>query len=201
MHNALRPVVFLDRDGTLNEEVGYIRDVSNLNLINGAAAAVKRLNDAGVAAVLVTNQSGVARGYYSEDHIHKLHERLVFLLRAQGALLDALYYCPHLAEGSVEPFNCVCTCRKPEKGMVDIALTEHPELDSQRAYVVGDKATDVELAQRFGAKGVLVTTGYGQDVLDGKYQWPVQPDFIAPDITQAIDWILKDLGGVSGQSG
>ncbi len=193
MHNALRPVVFLDRDGTLNEEVGYIHDVSNLNLIDGAAAAVKRLNDAGVAAVLVTNQSGVARGYYAEDHILKLHERLVALLGAHGAKLDALYYCPHLPEGSVAPFNCFCSCRKPEKGMVEVALTEHPELDSTKAYVVGDKATDVELAQRFGGKGVLVTTGYGQEVLDGKYQWLVQPDFIAPDITQAIDWILKDL--------
>lgn len=193
MQSALRPVVFLDRDGTLNEEVGYIRDVSDLNLIAGAAAAIKRLNEAGVAAVLVTNQSGVARGYYPEEHIGRLHERLVSLLGAQGASLDALYYCPHLPEGTVEPFNCVCSCRKPEKGMVEVALREHPELDSRRAYVVGDKATDVELAQRFGAKGVLVTTGYGQDVLDGKYQWPVQPDYIAPDITRAIEWILSDL--------
>jgi D-glycero-D-manno-heptose 1,7-bisphosphate phosphatase len=197
MQNALRPVVFLDRDGTLNEEIGYIREISNLNLISGAADAVKRLNQAGVAAVLATNQSGVARGYYPENHIHKLHERLVSLLSAEGAKLDALYYCPHLPEGSVEPFNCVCECRKPEKGMVELALKEHPEYDRNLAYVVGDKSTDVELAHNFGGKGVLVTTGYGQDVLDGKYQWPVQPDYIAKDIIDAVDWILKDLGKAS----
>lgn len=194
MQNVSRPVVFLDRDGTLNEEVGYIREVSNLNLIAGAADAVKRLNAAGVAAVLTTNQSGVARGYYSEDHIHQLHERLTKLLDEHGAKLDAVYYCPHLPEGVVEPFNCVCQCRKPEPGMVELALQEHPEFDRKRAYVVGDKSTDVELAHKFGGKGVLVTTGYGQDVLDGKYQWPVQPDFIARDIIEAVDWILHDLG-------
>lgn len=197
MHNALRPVVFLDRDGTLNEEVGYIREVSNLNLIAGAAAAVTKLNKAGIAAVLTTNQSGVARGYYPEDHIHKLHDRLASLLQAEGAKLDAVYYCPHLPEGEVEPFNCVCNCRKPEPGMVELALKEHPGYDRTRAYVVGDKSTDVELAHKFGGKGVLVTTGYGQDVLDGKYQWPVKPDYIAADITEAIDWIIQDLGKVS----
>jgi D-glycero-D-manno-heptose 1,7-bisphosphate phosphatase len=193
MQNALRPVVFLDRDGTLNEEVGYIHDVSNLNLIKGAAEAVKRLNEAGVAAVLTTNQSGVARGFYPEQHIHKLHERLVSLLAQGGAKLDAVYYCPHLPEGCVEPFNCACECRKPEPGMVTQALKEHTEYDPKRSYVVGDKSTDVELAQKCGAKGVLVTTGFGQDVLEGKYQWPVKPDYIAKDLTEAVDWILKDL--------
>jgi D-glycero-D-manno-heptose 1,7-bisphosphate phosphatase len=193
MQNALRPVVFLDRDGTLNEEVGYIQDVSNLNLIKGAAEAVKRLNQAGVAAVLTTNQSGVARGYYPEQHIHKLHERLVSLLAQGGAKLDAVYYCPHLPDGTVEPFNCVCECRKPEAGMVTQALKEHGEYDPARSYVVGDKSTDVELAEKCGAKGVLVTTGFGQDVLEGKYQWPVKPDYIAKDLTEAVDWILKDL--------
>lgn len=197
MQNALRPVVFLDRDGTLNEEVGYIRDVSNLNLISGVADAILKLNKAGIAAVLTTNQSGVARGYYPEDHIHKLHERLVSLLQAGGAKLDSLYYCPHLPEGSVEPFNSVCSCRKPEPGMVQQALMDHPEYDLKRSYVVGDKSTDVELAQNCGAKGVLVTTGYGQDVLDGKYQWTVKPDYIAKDLAHAVDWILKDLGVVA----
>jgi D-glycero-D-manno-heptose 1,7-bisphosphate phosphatase len=191
--NALRPVVFLDRDGTLNEEVGYIRELDNLRLIAGAAEAVKRLNDAGVAAVLVTNQTGAARGYYDEDHILKLNRRLVDLLAAKGAHLDAVYYCPHLADGTVAPYNCNCVCRKPDTGMVDTALSEHVDLDRLRSYVVGDKSTDVELAKNCGAKGVLVTTGFGQDVLSGKYQWLVKPDFTAPDIMAAVDWILKDL--------
>src|ERR1700730_7374795 len=96
-----RPVVFLDRDGTLNVEAGYIRQLDNLVLIEGAALAVKRLNDAGVAAILVTNQTGAARGYYPEQHILDLNARLVTLLEAQRAFLDAVYYCPHFEGGSV----------------------------------------------------------------------------------------------------
>lgn len=193
MPNALRPVVFLDRDGTLNEEIGYIRDVSKLVLIAGAAEAIKQLNTAGVATVLVTNQTGAARGYYEEDHILQLNKRLVSLLEAAGAYLDAVYYCPHLPEGVVEPYAKICVCRKPGSGMVLSAYEEHPNLDRSRSYVVGDKSTDVELAQNCGAKGVLVTTGYGKEVLAGTYQWPVQPDYTAPDIVDAVKWILADL--------
>lgn len=188
-----RPVVFLDRDGTLNEEVGYIRELSNLVLVKGAADAVRRLNDRGVAAVLVTNQSGAARGYYAEEHIRNLNRRLVDLLGAGGARLDDVYYCPHLPDGTVEALTGACSCRKPEPGLVERAYSEHPELDRARAYVVGDKATDVELAHNCGAKGVLVVTGYGKQVLDGTYQWQVSPDYTAGDITEAVDWILSDL--------
>ncbi|SRR5579875_1042901 len=188
-----RPVVFLDRDGTLNEEVGYIRDLSRLVLIRGAAAAVRRLNESGIAAVLASNQSGAARGYYSEEHIGALNQRLVDLLAAQGALLDAVYYCPHLEEGSVPALSVACDCRKPAPGLVVRALTEHPDFDRQRMYVVGDKATDVELARNCGAKGILVETGFGSQVLAGTYQWPVQPDYTARGIGDAVDWILADL--------
>jgi len=186
-------VVFLDRDGTLNEEVGYIRQLDRLVLVAGAAQAVRRLNQSAVAAILVTNQSGAARGYYSEDHIRKLNERLVELLQAGGACLDALYYCPHLPDGQVKDLACHCRCRKPAPGMVEQAFQEHPELDRRRAYVVGDKATDVELARRCAARSVLVRSGYGDKVLAGAYQWPVQPDFVAADIEEAIAWILADL--------
>ena len=192
--NPKRPVVFLDRDGTLNEEIGYIRDVARLELIAGAADAVRKLNCAGVAAVLVTNQTGAARGYYPESHIQDLNNRLVTLLSAAGARLDAVYYCPHLKDGSVGELSFECGCRKPAPGLVDRALAEHPDLDASRAYVVGDKATDIELACNCKMKGVLVTTGYGQQVLDGQYQWQVEPDHTASDIVAAIDWILNDLG-------
>src|SRR5579883_1877985 len=129
MSQSLRPVVFLDRDGTLNKEVGYIRDIEHLSLIMGAGAAIKRLNDAQIAAILVTNQSGVARGYYPEKHIWNLHDRLKELLLREGASLDAVYYCPHLADGSVPEFAYVCNCRKPEPGLVNKAMAEHPDLD------------------------------------------------------------------------
>jgi D-glycero-D-manno-heptose 1,7-bisphosphate phosphatase len=195
---SLKPVVFLDRDGTLNVESGYIREVSNLNLIEGAAEAVARFNRAGIVAVLTTNQTGPARGYYSESHIQALHERLVSLLAAGGAHLDAVYYCPHLSVeegGVVAPYNIACNCRKPGIGMVDKAYSELPGLNKALSFVVGDKATDVELAANCGALGVLVETGYGKDVQSGAYQWPVKPDFQASSIVEAADWIIAKCRG------
>ncbi len=193
MSATKKPVVFLDRDGTLNVEIGYIRKVDDLQLIEGAGQAVKTLNDKGIAAVLVTNQTGAARGYYPETHIHSLNERLIMLLKKEGAFLDDVYYCPHLEEGEVEEFSFACDCRKPAKGMVEKALKDHPEFDAARSFVVGDKATDVELAQNCGAKGVLVKTGYGEAVLKGEYQNPVQADFEAGSIVEAVEWIVKQL--------
>ena len=189
----MRPVVFLDRDGTLNEEIGYIHDVSMLNLINGAADAVQKLNKADIATVLVSNQTGAARGFYGEDHIGKLNARLISLLEDKGAHLDALYYCPHLETGKVPAFSIVCECRKPKPGLVKKAFEENPDLDPARSYVVGDKASDIELARNCGAKGILVKTGYGQAVHDGRYQWKVEPDYLAHNISDAVNWILADL--------
>jgi D-glycero-D-manno-heptose 1,7-bisphosphate phosphatase len=189
----MKPVVFLDRDGTLNEEVGYIRDITKLVLIKGAAESVRKLNQAGVAAVLVTNQTGAARGYYEEEHIRQLNRRLEGLLKDEGASLDAVYYCPHLDGAPVEHLALKCSCRKPEPGLVEQAYNEIRELNRSLSYVVGDKSTDVELAQNCGAKGILVRTGYGEAVTKGEYQWKVTPDFEASDIVQAIDWILADL--------
>lgn len=191
-----RPVVFFDRDGTINVEAGYIRKLEDLNLIEGAGQAIARLNRAGVACVLTTNQTGAARGYYPESHIHALHDRLVGLLAGHGATLDAIYYCPHLSPeegGTVPPYNIACNCRKPASGMIDRAVVEMPGLDMARAFVVGDKSTDVELARNSNTRGVLVETGYGMRVQGGEYQWPVEPDYQAQSIVQAADWILKQL--------
>ncbi len=131
---ALRPVVFLDRDGTLNVEAGYIRDLANLNLIEGAGEAVRLMNEAGLACILTTNQTGAARGYYPESHILDLNNRLLKLLADAGARLDAVYYCPHLSAaegGQVSPYNVSCHCRKPATGLVEQAYREHPDLDRQ----------------------------------------------------------------------
>ena len=189
----MRPVVFLDRDGTLNEEIGYIQDVSMLNLINGAAESVAKLNQANVAAILVSNQTGAARGYYAEDHIQKLNDRLINLLKVRGAYLDAIYYCPHLETGKVPALSIKCDCRKPQAGLIRRAFQDNPELDPGCAYVVGDKASDIELARNCGAKGILVRTGYGQAVADGRYQWKVEPAYLAHNITDAFNWILADI--------
>lgn len=192
-----RPAVFLDRDGTINEEVGYIHDAENLRLIPGAADAIRRLNEAGVLAILTTNQSGPARGYYPESHIHTLHQRLNDLLLEEGALLDDLYYCPHLPDGMEPRYAKACKCRKPETQMVDEAIAKHG-IDRARSYVVGDKATDVELGRNAGCKAILLKSGYGARVLAGEYQWQVEPDFVAPTLVEAVDWILADLAAPHG---
>jgi D-glycero-D-manno-heptose 1,7-bisphosphate phosphatase len=191
---AQRPVVFLDRDGTINVECGYIRRLEDLNLIDGAGEAIARLNRAGVICVLTTNQSGAARGYYPETHIKALHARLTGLLAEHGAKLDAIYYCPHLSPqegGTVAPFNVACDCRKPLKGMVDKAVAEISGLNMEQAFVVGDKSVDVELAKNSKIRGILVATGYGKETLGSALQ--VKPDYLAESIVQAADWIIDQI--------
>jgi D-glycero-D-manno-heptose 1,7-bisphosphate phosphatase len=189
-----RAVVFLDRDGTLNVERGYIKDVENLVLIEGAGQAVLKLNKANISAVLVTNQSGAARNFYPESHIIALHTRLSGLLAQSGAFLDAIYYCPHLPDGSNPLFSYVCNCRKPATGMIDRAFLEHPELNRQKSFVVGDKICDLELAYNSKAKSVLVKTGYGnQTKVELSQGQSVVLGQEADSIVEAVDWIIEDL--------
>jgi D-glycero-D-manno-heptose 1,7-bisphosphate phosphatase len=191
--SGYKPVVFFDRDGTLNVEKGYISKLSELSLIPGAAESVAKLNRAGIATVLVTNQSGAARGFYPESHIQDLNRRLGSLLLENGAVLDAMYYCPHLSTSTIKQYALECNCRKPRTGMIDIALIEHPDFDRQRAYVVGDKYSDIELAANCGSKGVLVKSGHGLSEIANSHNWKIQPSFIAFSVTEAVGWILQDL--------
>ncbi len=189
----MRPVVFLDRDGTLNIEAGYLRKLEDLHLIEGAAQSVRSLNEAGVAAILITNQSGAARQYYSESHIQNLNKRLQLLLAEQGASLDAMYYCPHLPDGIDPQLTVVCNCRKPAPGLINLAFAQHPDLNPRLSFVVGDKTTDVELATNSQCRSILVKTGYGEASLQTLKEKNIKPDFIAADICQAVNWILKQL--------
>ncbi|MBW4692556.1 MAG: HAD family hydrolase [Lyngbya sp. HA4199-MV5] len=190
--------VFLDRDGVLNQEVGYIRQVTDLHLIPGVAQAVRCLNEAGLFCCLVSNQSGPARGYYPASHVDALHDRLCHLLQTEAeAYLDALYYCPYLSalEGGTEPaYTCWSTWRKPNTGMLVAACWDH-DLDLQASFMVGDKATDVDMAHNAGCTGILVQTGFGDRILSGAYQHHTKPNFIASDLPQAADWILQQVGG------
>ena len=189
-----KAAVFLDRDGVLNVEAGYIRKVEDLQLIPGAAAAVKRLNDLQIPTILVSNQSGAARNYYPRDHIDALHERLQELLGSEGgAKLDALYYCPYLSPGAggINPeLTGWSAWRKPNTGMLVAAAWEW-DLDLKQSFVVGDKATDIDMAHNAGSTGILVQTGYGAKVLKGDYQHQTQPDYIAADLGEAVTWILS----------
>ncbi|XHX78732.1 MAG: D-glycero-alpha-D-manno-heptose-1,7-bisphosphate 7-phosphatase [Stenomitos frigidus ULC029] len=192
----IRRAVFLDRDGVLNQEVGYIHQVEDLHLMSGVAQAVKRLNQAGLFCCLVSNQSGPARGYYPASHVDALHDRLCRLLKTEAdATLDALYYCPSLSapEGGTQPeYTRWSTWRKPNTGMLVAAAWEH-DLDLSQSFMVGDKATDVDMAHNAGCVGILVQTGFGDRVLSGKYQHSTQPDFTATDLAIAVDWLLQQV--------
>ena len=189
-----RPAVYLDRDGVLNQEAGYIYQVEDLHLISGVAQAVRRLNDAGLFCCLVSNQSGPARGYYPDAHVKALHQRLCNLLDTEaGARLDALYYCPDLSPpegGTQAEFTRWTTWRKPNTGMLVAAAWEH-DLDISQSFMVGDKATDIDMAHNAGCVGILVQTGYGDRVLSGDYQHHPKPDYIAADLAAAVEWILQ----------
>ncbi|PIQ27561.1 D-glycero-beta-D-manno-heptose-1,7-bisphosphate 7-phosphatase [bacterium (Candidatus Blackallbacteria) CG17_big_fil_post_rev_8_21_14_2_50_48_46] len=190
MTSSPRPAVFLDRDGTINQEVGYIRELEKLVLIPGAAEAIRGLNQMGIPVVLVTNQSGVARGYYPEDWLGKLHQRLAELLAVEGAHLDGVYYCPHLPEGNVAEYSYACDCRKPEPGMLEQAARDL-NLDLAHSFMVGDKATDIDVGVRVGAQTVLLRSGYGEQVLRGEYQHRPDPDYVFSSLNEAYQTVMK----------
>ena len=182
--SPLRPAVFLDRDGTIAEEVGYLNHASRFRMFPFVAGAIHRLNDAGLPVIVVTNQSGVGRGYFPESLVHTVNELMTQQLAEAGAKLDAIYYCPHTSAEK-------CGCRKPKTGMLDRAAQEL-SLDLLRSFVVGDRHGDVELARNAHARSVLVRTGFGEGELAWHAaEWPSQPDFVAEDLTQAADWILR----------
>ena len=191
----MKSAVFLDRDGVISEEVGYLSDLSQLQLIPEAAQAVHRLNAIGLKVIIITNQSGVARGYFSESQVREVHREMEKMLSAQRAQIDAIYYCPHHPEGTVGQYRRECDCRKPSPGMLAQAADEHG-IDLTQSYLVGDKLTDVECAQRAGTRGILVLTGYGKDeekkIHDASSAKPV---FIAQNLLEAAQWIIEDYSG------
>jgi D-glycero-D-manno-heptose 1,7-bisphosphate phosphatase len=188
--------VFLDRDGVLNVEAGYLSQVEDLHLLPGVAQAVRKLNDLGLFCCLVSNQSGPARGYYSAKHVELLHDRLDNLLQQQAnAYLDARYFCPYLspAAGGTDPsYAKWSTWRKPNAGMLVAAAWKH-DLDIQQSFMVGDKATDIDLAHNAGCRGILVQTGFGTQVLSGDYQHPTEPDYLATNLTDGVNWIVSQM--------
>ncbi|MGB6544785.1 MAG: HAD family hydrolase [Candidatus Acidiferrales bacterium] len=178
------PAVFLDRDGTICEEMGYLNHISRLRVFPFAAGAIARLNRAGLPVVVVTNQSGVARRIFPESLVEEVQVRVAAELAEGGARIDAHYYCPHIKDQS-------CDCRKPLPGMLIRAAREHA-LDLGRSVVVGDRYGDVAMAHAAGALGVLVMSGFGRgDFEYHRTEWPRQPDAVVKDLEEAADWILR----------
>lgn len=187
--------VFLDRDGTINEEVGYLDSLDKLKIISGAYEAIRLINESGMKAVVISNQAGVARGLFTEDFVQITNEHLQTALRQKGAYIDNFYYCPHHPTEGIGIYLQQCNCRKPAPGML-LQAAQDLNIDLTRSYFVGDTFRDMEAAKKAGVKGVLVKTGYGQDFLqdDGPDRGTAEakPDFIAANILEAVKWILKD---------
>ena len=191
---ALRPAVFLDRDGTINEQMGYVNHISRFQMLPGVTEAIRRLNEAQIPVVVVTNQSGLARGYFPAELLAAVHEKLAALLAEEGAHVDGIYVCPHHPEAKKDEYRVNCNCRKPKPGLLLQAAAEMG-LDLARSFVVGDRWSDLKTAKACGALPVLVLTGYGRG--DAQYIGPtqeVQPVFVGVDLAEAVQWILRKNG-------
>jgi D-glycero-D-manno-heptose 1,7-bisphosphate phosphatase len=190
MRGSPNAAVFLDRDGTIIEEVGYLSSPDQVLLLPSAAQAVRRLNERGIPVVVVTNQSGVARGFFTEESVVAVHAAVRALLAEHGARIDAFYFCPHHPDGTIPSYTRHCSCRKPLPGLLESAASDL-SLNLASSIVIGDKQLDVETARSAGARGVLVLTGYGREELTRiQSVGSVKPDFVADDLLGAVEWFL-----------
>ena len=184
-----RRAVFIDRDGTISEEVGYINHPSRFRLFPFSAAAIKLLNESGWLAIVITNQAGVARGYFSEDMIQTIHERLRRDLESEGARLDAIYYCAHHPSVGQPPYRLECDCRKPKPGLISRAVEEF-DIDPSSSWMVGDRYSDIELARNAGIHSAFVMTGYGRGEWEHQQaNWEHRPELIAENLLGAAEAI------------
>jgi D-glycero-D-manno-heptose 1,7-bisphosphate phosphatase len=191
-----RPALFIDRDGTISEEVGYVNHLSRFRLFPYSAEAIKLLNDNGWLAIVVTNQAGVARGYFAEEIILQIHERLRRDLENASAHLDAIYYCAHHPSLGEPPYRLDCNCRKPRTGLIDQARADF-EIDLEQSWMVGDRYGDVELALNARLHSALVLSGYGRG--EWEYQrdeWKHQPELVAEDLLDVVKRIVNGSGTI-----
>ena len=181
----------MDRDGTVSEEVGYLNHPSRFRLFPYTAEAIKLLNHNGWLAIIVTNQAGVARGYFSEDIILQIHEQLGRDLENATAKLDAIYYCAHHPSVGEPPYRLDCDCRKPKTGLIEQAAADF-EIDRERSWMVGDRYGDIELARNAGLHSAFVLSGYGLG--EWEYQrgaWKMQPEVVADTLLDAARLVIE----------
>jgi len=186
-------IVFLDRDGTIIEEMGYINHFSRIRPLPEAIEAIKLFRQYGFKVVVLTNQAGVARGYFSEEALIEMNNYMLQRFENSGARIDALYYCPHHPEGKVEKYRIDCNCRKPKTGLIEKAVKEL-NLRLDKAWMIGDRMSDVELAKNAGIEATYVLTGYGTgDYVKVKGGFDVKPKLIFNNVLQAAQTIVKLL--------
>ena len=191
----MEKVIFLDRDGTLNVEVNYLHRKEDLVLLPGVPEALKAFKDQGYKLVVITNQAGVARGYYTEDDVRELHRYMNELLAEQGAEIDAFYYCPHHPEHGIGKYKIQCHCRKPETGRFEMAEQDF-DVDKASSWMIGDKLIDIEAGRNYGVRTVLVGTGYGAGVHEEQKKKGDFPyDLYANDLLEAYNEINRKTAG------
>jgi D-glycero-D-manno-heptose 1,7-bisphosphate phosphatase len=185
----MKPAVFLDRDGTIIEDVGFLTTLDAMSLLPGAADAIRLLNEAGYPVIVITNQSGVGRGLFDERHVEATHAALRDAVARDGGRIDAFYYCPHHPESGDERYRTVCACRKPAPGLLRQAAADLG-LDLARSWMVGDWWRDVEAGAAAGARTILLRSGF--EGRHGTVSTPaVRPDAILNNLMEAADWILR----------
>ena len=190
----MKPAIFMDRDGTVSHEVGYVNHLSRFRLYPYAVDAVRLINASGFLAVLVTNQAGVARGYFPESLVHEVHGELRSVLEKGGARLDGLYVCLHHPSVGEPPYRQDCACRKPRPGLLRQAEADL-DIDLRRSWMVGDRRNDQEVAWNAGARATLVKSGYGRGELTHYGSaWPRQPDLVAEHLLEAVERIVSADG-------
>jgi len=190
----MNKAVFLDKDGTINEDLGYLTHPCQIKLLPGSADAIKLLNNAGFKVFVVSNQAGIARGIVTEDILQALDKRLQKEILKNGAFVDRMYYCPHHPEYGVYPYRAMCDCRKPNNGLLKKAAKEH-NVDLGASYMIGDKISDIECGKASGAKTILVLTGKGRESNQSEEIRRMAPDFIAKDLFAAVKWLLNGGNG------
>jgi len=183
------PAVFLDRDGTINVEKNYLVDPEELEFITGVPAALKKLQDAGYLLVVVSNQSGVARGYFSEQQVETFHQHMCSLLEKSAVRLDGIYICPHHPTAGVGEYLCDCDCRKGKPGLL-LRAAEELGIDLKKSFMVGDKEADIEAGQAAGCQSILVKTGYGQKFVRLASQYGAE---VVADLPAAAEIILQNI--------
>ncbi|MFZ3059399.1 MAG: D-glycero-beta-D-manno-heptose 1,7-bisphosphate 7-phosphatase [Candidatus Methanoperedens sp.] len=176
--------VFIDRDGTINVDVHYLDDPDKFEMYPGVGEGVKKLKENSFKIIVITNQSGIARGYFTEKQLSNIHEKMKKEFQKFDVVMDGIYYCPHHPDDN-------CNCRKPNTGLFEKAINEN-NIDIDKSYVLGDKILDIGAGKKIGARAILIPEPYiREELLSKKKEWEYNPDYIADDFMAAVEWILE----------
>jgi D-glycero-D-manno-heptose 1,7-bisphosphate phosphatase len=182
--------VFLDRDGTINRDVGYPNSYGMIEIFPYSFEAVRKINETGFLAVIVTNQAGIGKGFIEEKSLHDIHRRLQLAFAKKNAFFDGIYYCPHFEQSETPEYRKACSCRKPNPGMAQQAVHDL-NIDTSKSYMIGDKAEDILFGVNIQATPILLLTGFGQKSLSRLKEMGVEPAFVAETLKEAVEWIIK----------